>query len=263
MKILAIGDIFSKQGRKAVAKELPKLKQEYQIDFVIANAENTTHGRGLCWKHYEELVGYGVDCITMGNHTWDHPDIFEILTTKTNIIRPYNIINTHQYHLVGSGSRVFYCNKKMIRVTNLLGNSIDMKGLQTNPFESLDKIIAFNEAPIHIVDFHAETTSEKNALFLDFKGKLSLVYGTHTHIPTNDARIVDYTAFQTDLGMCGAANSVIGANPSSIIQRFRDPNKRFILEPSDEKYVFCASLVEIDDETNLPTNITPVVIYEK
>lgn len=263
MNILVIGDIFSKPGRRAIERELPKLKQEYQIDFVIVNAENTTHGRGLCLKHYQEIIALGVDCITMGNHTWDNHEVFDILKTNNNIIRPYNIDQNHQFSQIGSGTMVFVRKNKHIRVTNLLGSSINMNNLQTNPFKALDEIVDFNDAHIHIIDFHAETTSEKNALFLDFASKVSLIYGTHTHIPTNDARIYKNTAYQTDLGMCGAINSVIGAEPQSPIAKFRDPNKRFILNPSNDKYIFCAALVNFDDITNKPTSITSIVKYEK
>lgn len=263
MKILVIGDIFSRQGRKALVNELPKLKKQEKIDFVIANAENATHGRGLSKRHYNEIIAAGVDCITMGNHTWDNPEIFEIFETCDRIIRPYNIDLKNEFSKKGKGSSIFVINKIAIRITNLLGLSINMNGLQSNPFEALDEIVKQNDALIHIVDFHAETTAEKNALFLDFSSKVNLIYGTHTHVPTNDARIFNNTAYQTDLGMCGALNSVIGAQPDSIIARFRDPSKSFRLIPSEENYIFCSSLVEFDDSTGNPINIKPIVIYEK
>lgn len=263
MKILVIGDIFSRQGRKALVNELPKLKKQEKIDFVIANAENATHGRGLSKRHYNEIIAAGVDCITMGNHTWDNPEIFEIFETCDRIIRPYNIDLKNEFSKKGKGSSIFVINKIAIRITNLLGLSINMNGLQSNPFEALDEIVKQNDALIHIVDFHAETTAEKNALFLDFSSKVNLIYGTHTHVPTNDARIFNNTAYQTDLGMCGALNSVIGAQPDSIIARFRDPSKSFRLIPSEGNYIFCSSLVEFDDSTGNPINIKPIVIYEK
>ncbi|WP_031489009.1 TIGR00282 family metallophosphoesterase [Ureaplasma canigenitalium] len=263
MKILMIGDIFSKQGRNAVAKELPKLRERYNLDFVIANAENTTHGRGLCLKHYEELKSAGIDCFTMGNHTWDHKDIFELMKSHNDVIRPYNINKENNYSLYGLGSSIFVIKNKSIRVTNLLGLSVNMKGLQSNPFEALDEIIKFDESDIHLVDFHAETTSEKNALFMDFAGSVSVIVGTHTHVPTNDARILNHTAYQTDLGMTGPINSVIGADPVDPIARFRNPLKPFILKPSTAKYVFSSTLIEFDDETSHPISIRPIIIYEE
>ncbi|MCV3753917.1 TIGR00282 family metallophosphoesterase [Ureaplasma zalophigenitalium] len=263
MKILMLGDVFSKQGRISLQKEIPIIKKEYGVDFVIANAENTTHGKGLNLRHFEELQSYGVDVFTMGNHTWDQDEIFEMLKTKDNLIRPANIEVSHPYAEFGFGSRVFHVKNLRVRVTNLLGLSIDMKGLQSNPFLCLDEIVAQNNCDIHIVDFHAETTSEKNALFLDFKNKVTILYGTHTHVPTNDARIYENTAFQTDLGMCGPSNSIIGAEPAEIIERFRNPNKRFVLTPSNNPYVFCGIIVEIDEKTLKPIHIQSIVRYQK
>ncbi|MCV3743651.1 TIGR00282 family metallophosphoesterase [Ureaplasma sp. ES3154-GEN] len=263
MKILMLGDVFSKQGRIALKNEIPVMKKEYGIDFVIANAENTTHGKGLNVRHFHELEESGVDVFTMGNHTWDQDEIFDLLDQKSNLIRPANIHSKHHYAHYGVGSNVFEVCGLQVRVTNLLGLSIDMKGMQSNPFLCLDEIVANNRADIHIVDFHAETTSEKNALFLDFKNKVSVIYGTHTHIPTNDARIYENTAFQTDLGMCGPANSIIGAQPETIIAKFRDPSKRFILTPSNNPYMFCGIIVEFDVEKKIPIKITSVVRYEK
>lgn len=264
MKILFIGDISGSAGKKAVSCELLKLRNKYSIDYVIANAENTTLGRGLDWTDYNLLIESGVDFITMGNHTWHKPDIKEILKTKQNIIRPNNIKSFSEYSQYGVGTKLVSVNKKTIRITNLLGMSVTMKDdIQSNPFLNLQEIIENDLSDFHFVDFHCETTSEKNAMFLNFQGKVGAIFGTHTHVQTNDAKIINNTAYITDAGMTGARDGVIGAKPDSIIAMFKGETTRFRLEEHIGIYQFCAVLLEIDDDTNFPIKVEPITIYEK
>ncbi|MDE5553499.1 MAG: TIGR00282 family metallophosphoesterase [Malacoplasma sp.] len=263
MKILFIGDISGTAGKRAVSNELWKLKKEYNCDFVIANAENTTLGRGLDFADYNLLIESGIDFITMGNHTWHKDDIKEILETKNNIIRPNNIKIGEEYSKYGVGTKLVKVKNKLLRITNLLGISVKMKDdIQTNPFLNLEEIIENDTSDFHFVDFHCETTSEKNAMFLSFWGKVGAIFGTHTHVQTNDARIISNTAYITDAGMTGARDGIIGAKPDSIIAMFKGESTRFRLEEQNGIYQFCCVFLEIDDLTNHPIKVFPITIYE-
>ncbi|CAG8789756.1 33030_t:CDS:2, partial [Gigaspora margarita] len=167
---VTIGDIFGKTGRKIIQNYLPRLKEEYQIDLTIANVENATNGKGISFKHYQELKGYGIDVMTSGNHIFANEETREYIKEFPDLLRP---LNSNPYH-----------------------------------------------PDIHLVDFHAETTAEKNAFSLYHDGKISAIWGTHTHVQTADERIFSNgTAFITDLGMTGPYGGVIGAKPEAIIQR--------------------------------------------
>lgn len=256
MKILCIGDIFAKTGRKAISERLLEVKKKHDIDLVIANCENATHGKGLIIKHYDFLMNAGVDFFTMGNHTWSKDEIYELLKTKINIIRPYNIIKSHEFNQYGVGTRIIYVKNKKIRITNLLGSSVPFHSLQTNPFIAMDEILNLSEkADINIVDLHFETTSEKNAFFYDFQSKITCAFGTHTHVQTADERIVDGTAYITDVGMTGPYEGVIGALGENIVKKFRNPKFSIRLEEQIGLWQFCYIIIEIDDKTNKAINI--------
>lgn len=263
MNILFIGDIFGEVGKKAIKNELNQVKKKYKIDFTIANAENTTLARGLNWQDYNELVSYGIDFFTMGNHTWHKDDIIKILISKTNIIRPSNILETEEISNYGVGTKLITFKNKKIRITNLLGSTVHFKEKQTNPFIEMKEILKENDWDIHIVDFHSETTSEKNAFFLNFKGAVTAIFGTHTHVQTNDHKIYDDTAYITDVGMTGPMYGVIGAKPDSIITMFKGESERFKLEEQKGAYQFCAVVLTINDQTNKPISIKNLIIYEK
>ncbi|MDR1234935.1 MAG: TIGR00282 family metallophosphoesterase [Mycoplasmataceae bacterium] len=262
MKILFIGDVFGKAGRRAIKEELPKLIKNENINCVIANAENTTHGRSLSIAHYQELMSYGVNYFTFGNHTWHLDEIKEILA-KNNAVRPLNLVKTVEESKYGKGSIVFTINHKTIRLTNLLGNTIECHKIQENPFPLFAKFLDENKADIHIVDFHTETTSEKNAFLLTFAGKVSAILGTHTHVQSADEKIYKNTAYITDTGMTGGSLGVIGAEPETILNVFMGKAERFRLSPSKSKYQFNAVLLSFDDKTNLVESIKRIFIYEK
>lgn len=218
LNVLFIGDIYGKTGRRAVKHFLPILKKEHSIDFVIANGENVTHGKGLSKDHYEELRKIGIDLFTMGNHYLDNKDILKWVD-KERVIRPANILDVSN----GKKTFVFETLKGSVRVSNLLGRNFIKKHKKENPFDSLGEIINKSGEKIHIVDFHAETTSEKKALAYYFSNKLSAVVGTHTHIQTADERIIDgRCGYITDVGFCGAYESVLGVNIKGAINFIKE-----------------------------------------
>lgn len=264
MRVLFIGDVFAQTGQRAIKELLGKIKSDYHIDCTIANAENATECRGLSKKDYQVLFDYGVDFFTMGNHTWNNQDIFELLKTKKNIIRPLNIDKQHIYSQSGVGSRILYVGDIKLRITSLIGESVKLRDVQiTNPFTELKELID-NSDPVdfHFIDFHAETTSEKNALFYEFNGKVEAIVGTHTHIQTADNRIKNNTAFITDVGSTGPVNGVLGAKGEFVIKKIMNSNNKFILKEEGGKYQFCAVVIDYDNQTKKVVSIDRILIYE-
>ncbi len=217
MNILFIGDVFSSIGRDMLDRYLADIRNKYKVDMVIANCENVSHGKGLIKKHYEELLFNGVSIMTMGNHTFAKKELFDYIDEADRIVVPYN----QPIALPGVGSREIMVKGKKVRVTNLLGITF-MDGKSQNPFEAIDEVLENDTSDIHIVDFHAEATSEKIALGYYLDGKVSAVLGTHTHVATADEKILPLgTAFQSDVGMTGPYESVIGCEKESIIKRMK------------------------------------------
>lgn len=251
MKILFVGDIVGKVGRKALSKSLLFVIKEEQIDFTIVNAENITNGRGINKNHYNFLCEMPIDCITLGNHFKDKDEIVDILDFQ-NIIRPLNI----GIKFPGSGSMVFKKNNKIIRVTNLLGNAY-MNSTYTDPFIDCMKIIEEDKSDIHIIDFHAESTGEKKAFAYSLKGRVGAVIGTHTHVQTADNQILNNgIAFISDVGMTGSFNSVLGDEINSVVERiiFHNKSSRFKLLEDDDQ-LFNAVVIDFDDISNKAKNI--------
>ena len=248
MKILFLGDIVGKVGRRVVEKLLAKLVEKYQVDFVIANGENTTHGKGLIEKHYYELLDNGIDCITLGNHYLSKDNILDYIEDADALVRPLNI----SQRIGGEGSRVFNCNGIKIRVTNILGTAF-MKEEVSSPYYSLKSLIEStkDEDSIHIVDYHGEATGEKMCFGYAFDGLVGAVLGTHTHVQTNDAKILENgTGFITDVGMCGAANGVLGFDRDTVIQKtIFGSNERFDLDKEDQEMVN-AVVIDVDEMTH-------------
>ncbi len=256
MKILFFGDIVGQVGRNAINHNVEKLVNKYQIDFVIANGENATHGKGLIEKHYNELIDAGVDCITLGNHYLSKDRILDYIDDATCLVRPYNIAK----RIGGEGSVLFDCNGTKIRVTNILGTAF-MKEEVSSPYYALKSLIDSldGEDSIHIVDFHAEATGEKMCFGYLFDGLVSAVLGTHTHVQTNDAKILaGGTAFISDVGMCGAANGVLGFDKETVIQKtiFGNP-ARFDLDKDDQEMIN-AVVLDIDELTHKTREIIKV-----
>jgi len=217
MRILFIGDIVGKPGREAVRDFLPELQKEYETDLVIANAENASGGRGLTKDTAQELFDSGIDFLTMGNHVWDQKEIIKFIDDESRLIRPAN----YPKGVPGKGSGLILRSGIKIGVINLSGR-IFLAPLE-NPFSMVMEIVntLAVQTPVIIVDFHAEATSEKVAMGWLLNGKVSAVLGTHTHIQTADARILDGgTAYITDVGMTGPRDSVLGIKKEIVLNGF-------------------------------------------
>lgn len=215
MNILYIGDIFGEEGLSFLEDNLEKIKRDNKINLVFANGENTSFGRGLHYTHYRRLMKMGVTCLTMGNHTFSNSDIKNFIN-NANIVRPANLSTN-----LGVGYKIIRYNDKSICLINLLGRVYQNMSLDC-PFKTLDNILSTTKADYYIVDMHADATSEKIALALDFDGRVTVVVGTHTHVQTADERILPKgTLYISDLGMTGPLNGVIGNDKDEIISRFR------------------------------------------
>ena len=217
MKILTIGDIVGKCGLQKLKEELPRIVKENEIDFVIVNGENAADGMGLLEKQYREILALGVDVVTMGNHTWAKKDIFNFIEDE-RIVRPANYSKNNP----GKGYRILECKKngKKVAVINLIGR-VTMGVLSDNPFTKSKEIIADikNSVDIIVVDFHAEATAEKIALYNYLDGEANIIFGTHTHVQTADEQIINNMTYITDAGFCGATDSVIGMEYATSLRR--------------------------------------------
>ena len=217
MRILAVGDIVGESGVEKLKNVLPKLREENNVDFCIANGENSAGGMGMTTKIFSDMQKLKVNAITMGNHTWGKKDIFSFIDNPI-MIRPAN----YSEGVVGKGYGIFECKGKKVAVINLIGRT-DMNVLSENPFLVADEILKKikNEADIIIVDFHAEATAEKIAMGYYLDGKVTVVFGTHTHVQTADEKILEKgTGYITDIGMTGPYKSVIGMDVDASIKRF-------------------------------------------
>ena len=261
MRILFLGDLVGRSGRQAAMEALPRLRADHAIDFTIINAENAASGYGLTPKIASELFAAGADALTLGNHAFDQKEILGVLDDEPRIIKPVNWPRTP-----GRGARVFNVPAgraaagKRVLVANILGrifmNPVD------DPFSAADALC--REHPLGgsvdaiVIDMHAEATSEKMAMGHWCDGRASLVVGTHTHVPTADAMILPKgTAYQSDAGMCGVYDSVIGMDKVEPIKRFiTGLSKR--AEPAQGPASVCGLVVETDDATGLALSIAPI-----
>lgn len=261
MKILFLGDIVGKVGRRTVTYNLERLVKKYQVDFVIANGENATHGKGLIEKHYYELLNAGIDCITLGNHYLSKDRILDYIEDADALVRPLNLSK----RIGGEGSRLFEVNGVKIRVTNLLGTAF-MKEEVASPYYALKSFIDSieSEDSIHIVDYHAEATGEKMCFGYAFDGLVSAVLGTHTHVQTNDAKILENgTAYMSDVGMCGAANGVLGFEKNSVMRVTMFGEKaRFEFDEQDQGMIN-GVVIDFDEYTHKAREIVVVKFIEE
>lgn len=217
MNILFIGDIYGSLGRKMIEKHLKRIKDKYHINFVIANGENSAHGRGMTEKIYKSFLSQNIHVITLGNHAFDNRDIYNFIDETNNVIRPANYEST----VPGRGYGLYNYNGFHIAVINLMGR-VYMNPLES-PFHTFDRIYeeVKDKADIIFVDFHAEATSEKIAFGYYVDGRATAIVGTHTHVQTADNRILPKgTAYITDVGMTGPLNGVIGVNKEAVIAKF-------------------------------------------
>lgn len=258
-KVLFIGDVISRSGRNAVESLLPRLKDEYAVDFTIANGENAAGGFGLTKRLAEELSSLGIDVLTSGNHIWDRREVMADLDSMPNVLRPLN----YPPGVPGRGWAIYEASGARVCVINLAGR-VFMPALDC-PFRTVagvlgnDALAGFPET-LTIVDMHAEATSEKVAMGWYLDGKVSAVVGTHTHVQTADERVLPGgTAYITDVGMTGPFDSVIGVDKAAIIQRFLTaiPNR---FDSASEDVWLCGVVISLERASGRATAIERIRI---
>ncbi len=262
MKILVLGDIMGSSGRKALKKNLPKIIKENRIEFTVINGENSADdGKGITKDIADEFFTLGVDVITSGNHIWDKDETTKFIEKENRLLRPANLVEGSP----GKGYGIYQSKDKKykIAVINLMGN-VFMKKTEDVFKIAKDlskKIILKKNVDFSIIDFHGEITSEKMAIGHFFDGNSTCVVGTHTHIPTADTRILEKgTAYQTDIGMCGDYNSVIGMNKENSLKRFFKEKDALSHFPSDGEGTLSGIIVEANDQTGLASKISRIII---
>ncbi|WP_372885629.1 TIGR00282 family metallophosphoesterase [Shimia sp.] len=260
MKILFLGDVMGRAGRAAIKENLPRLREEWRLDFVVVNGENASNGMGLSGDHAKGLLDAGADCITLGDHAFDQKDMMQFIQTEPRIIRPENYAHGD---VPGRGYRVFEARGgRRVLVAQLLGQ-VFMKRPFDDPFSAADQILRKHPrggmVQASIIDIHCEATSEKMGMGHFCDGRASLVVGTHTHVPTADTQILPGgTAFQSDAGMCGDYNSVIGMEKTEPMRRFVTgmPKSRFT--PALGEATLAGVYVETDDRSGQAMRIEMV-----
>jgi len=259
MRILFLGDVMGRTGRDAVAAKLPDMRKDWQLDFVVVNGENATAGVGLSAAHAQKLLAGGVDCITLGDHAFDRRDMMRFIDTEPRILRPLNFAP----NAPGKGFRVFDgAGGRKVLVLQALGQ-VFMKKPFADPYSAVDAVLKAHpigkQVSAIIVDFHAEATSEKMAMGHWCDGRASLVVGTHTHVPTADAMILNGgTGYLSDAGMCGDYNSVIGMDKAEPLRRFVTGMNKERFTPARGAATLSGVFIETDDTTGKTQKIMPV-----
>lgn len=245
MRVAFIGDIVGSPGRDMLKNYLSKIRQEHKIDFVIANYENASHGFGLTVKNANEIAGFGVDCMSGGNHTWDKKDV-EALFDTHQILRPHN----YPDEVKGTGCRIYDVAGEKLAVLNLMGHYA--MPYTDNTFrcakESVEALHVDGIKNIFI-DFHAEATSEKRAMMMLLQGKVSAIIGTHTHVSTDDFQISHGTAYLTDIGLTGCRDNVIGMDEKVPLKQFLTGIKGHFDIPKKCKKIMQIAIMDFNDGT--------------
>ena len=261
MRILFLGDVMGRAGRAAVAERLAGLKASLRADFCVVNGENASGGMGLSGGHAQLFLAAGADVVTLGDHAFDQKDMIGFIEKEPRVLRPINFAKDAP----GRGAGVFEATRgRKILVAQVLGN-VFMKRAFDDPFSALDGVLrahpmgAMAGVQAAMVDFHAEATSEKMAAGHFCDGRASLVVGTHTHVPTGDAQILNRgTAYLTDAGMCGDYDSVIGMDKVEPMRRFVTGMARDRFTPAEGAVTLAGVLVETDDRTGLARHVWPI-----
>lgn len=258
MRILFLGDVMGRTGREAIAARLGPLRTALRADFVIVNVENATSGVGVSADHARLLLGAGADVLTLGDHAFDQKDMLSFIDSEPRILRPLNYAKTAP----GKGARLFEVKGRKVLVAQVLGQ-VFMKRAFDDPFSALDAVLRAHPlgglAAAAVIDVHCEATSEKMALGHFCDGRASLVVGTHTHVPTADTMILPGgTAYQTDAGMCGSYDSVIGMDKAEPLRRFVTGMAKGRFEPAAGAATLSGVLVETDDRTGRAVAVHPV-----
>lgn len=259
MKILFLGDVMGRAGRAAVTALLPQLRRDWSLDFVVVNGENATAGMGLSGDHAKLLLDAGADVITLGDHAFDQKDMLGFIEKESRILRPIN----YSKAAPGAGARVFTAsNGRKVLVAQVLGQ-VFMKRPFDDPFSALDATLRQypmgGQVQASLIDIHCEATSEKMAVGHFCDGRASVVVGTHTHVPTADAMILPGgTAYQTDSGMCGDYNSVIGMEKTEPLRRFITGMPKARFTPATDDATLSGLYIETDDRTGRATRVIMV-----
>ena len=255
MRILCIGDVVSTPGTEYLARALPRLRRELKPDAVIVNGENSARGNGIDIAAYNAIMSAGADVVTGGNHSFQKSTAFDLHEEQKRLIRPANVTGFN----AGRGEITLDFGRERLRVINLSG-SLFMNTCQ-NPFECIDFMLRTDDGAVTVVDFHAEATSEKRALGYFADGRVSLVFGTHTHVQTNDAQILPGgTGYVTDIGMTGACRSVLGKGVECCVNNFRFPDRRMPITDGFGDCMLCGVVADIDSKTRRCTDIRLVRI---
>lgn len=261
MRLAFIGDVVGRSGRAVLLHHLPRLRESLSLDFVVLNGENAAGGFGITPKIAQEFHDAGADCITTGNHVWDQKDIIGYMERDQRILRPANFPDGTP----GRGATILQSQdgSRQVMIVNLMAR-LFMDPLD-DPFAAIDRILADVAMPRDVdaivLDFHGEASSEKMAMGHYLDGRATLVVGTHTHVPTADLQILPGgTAYQTDAGMCGDFDSVIGMKKEAAIHRFirKMPGER--LSPAEDAATLCGLIVDTDDRTGLARRVAPIRI---
>lgn len=259
MKLLFFGDVVGEAGRKAIKKHLPVLKKQYAADFVVVNGENAAGGFGITQAICKEMESAGADCITGGDHIWDQKEVPSFIGSYAKLLRPANFPEK----VPGAGIRAYKTAEgKNVVVLHLLAQ-LFMRYQLDCPFKSADNLLSAYKlgatCDAIIVDFHGEATSEKMAMGHYLDGRVSLVVGSHTHVPTADTMILPKgTAYQTDAGMCGDYLSIIGFDVKKSLKNLASKYKVERLSPADGEATLCGIFVETNDRSGLAKTVTPI-----
>ena len=259
MRILFLGDVMGRSGRSAVAERLPGLRRDWGLDFVVVNGENATSGMGLSPEHAEGLFAAGADCVTLGDHAFDQKSMAGHIDGEPRLIRAINFSRVAP----GVGARVYaLADGRHVLVAQIMGQ-VFMKRPFDDPFSAIEPVLRANplgaRVQAAVVDVHAEATSEKMAMGHWCDGRASLVVGTHTHVPTGDAMILNGgTAYQTDAGMCGDYDSVIGMQKDEPLRRFITGMPKARFEPATGEASLSGVFVETDDRSGKALRVVMV-----
>lgn len=256
MRILFLGDVMGRAGRSAVSENLPRLREDWRLDFVVVNGENASNGAGLSGEHAKLLLAAGADCVTLGDHAFDQKDMLQFIEGEPRVVRPLN----YAKGAPGRGHRVFQDRRgRKILVAQVLGN-VFMKRAFDDPFSTIDEVLRKHPlgGAVHaaLVDVHCEATSEKMGMGHFCDGRASLIVGTHTHVPTGDAQILPKgSGFLSDAGMCGDYDSVIGMEKTEPLRRFVTGMVKSRFSPAAGEATLSGVFIETDDRTGLAKDI--------
>ena len=244
MIIAFIGDIVGRPGREMIKTHLKKIREEYGVDFVIANYENASHGFGLTSKNADELVSYGIDCMTGGNHSWDKKDIIPLFDTH-ELLRPHN----YPDEIPGSGCKIYNIAGEKLAVLNLMGHF--SMPFTDNAFrcakETVENLKIVDGVKNIFIDFHAEATSEKRGMMMLLQGEVSAIIGTHTHVSSDDFQIAKGTAYLSDIGLTGCRDNVIGMDSKVPLKQFLTGMKGHFDIPKKCKKILQITILDISD----------------